>query len=74
MTNNYSIQNLNCETVMVKTKEDFKAWVRKFNVTDKSGNKVDLRKASGGMVVKVNGKFLRVHTTSAQPEDFYKNR
>lgn len=74
MTTNYSIQNLNSETLMVKTKEEFKAWANRFNVTDKDGNRVDLRKANGGMVVRANGKLLRVHTTIATPETFYRNR
>lgn len=50
------------EIVMTKTKEEMKAWIEKYNVTDKDGNKVDLRKAKGGVVVRANGKLLRVHT------------
>lgn len=49
------------EVVMLKTTEQMKEWIKKYNVTDPRGNKVDLRKARGGMNLRVNGKLLRVH-------------
>ena len=58
----YRIEMLNdFRTLMVKTSDEMKMWIEKYNVTDKNGGKVDLRKAKGGMVVRVNGKMLRVH-------------
>lgn len=58
----YRIRNMNDETIMVKSKEQMDEWIKKWNVKDKDWNKVDLRKAKGGMVVRCNGKMLRVHT------------
>ena len=51
----------NWDTLMVKDAEHMKEWIAKYNGTDKDGNKVDLRKAKHGAVVRVNGKMLRVH-------------
>lgn len=48
------------ETIMVKTTEQMKEWIKKFNVTGKNGEPVDLRKAHDGMVVRANGKLLRI--------------
>ena len=72
MTTNYSIRTLENNTIMVKTKEQFKDWVKKYNAESKDGGRVDLRNAKGGMVIRVNGKLLRVATTIARPEDFYR--
>lgn len=74
MTTNYRIDNLKGETLMVKTREQFKTWETKYNVTSLSGGKIDLRKARHGMTVRANGKCLRVYTTLTTPETFYKNR
>lgn len=60
---NYRIELLEkWEIVMTKTTEEMKSWIEKYNVTDKDGNKVDLRKAKGGCVVRANGKLLRIYT------------
>lgn len=63
MKQKYIIQTVdleNSEVLMVKTPEQMKEWIKKYNVTDKNGKKADLRKATDGYVVRVNGKMLRV--------------
>ena len=50
------------DTIMVKNTEQMKAWIKKYGITTHKGDKVDLRKARGGIVVNVNGKLLRVRS------------
>ena len=57
----YAIRNLENETLMIKDTDQMKDWIKKYNVTDKSGKRVDLRNAKGGMVARVNGKMVRIY-------------
>lgn len=57
----YDIRNLANEPLMIKDADQMKDWVKKYNVTDKNGKRVDLRNAKGGMVARANGKLVRIY-------------
>lgn len=57
----YDIRNLENEILMTKDTDQMKDWIKKYNVTDKNGKRVDLRNAKGGMVARANGKMVRIY-------------
>lgn len=55
----YAIHDYDGNFLMRKTTEDMKEWIKRFNVTDHSGDKADLRNVNGHWGVwRVNGQKL----------------
>jgi len=57
----YDIRNLANETLITKDADQMKDWIKKYNVTDKNGKRLDLRNAKGGVVARANGKLIRIY-------------